>query len=73
VIEALCAAIDYVEAHPEKINQLAAEVLNATPQIFEALIILTPPEHRPLIYQLFKSTLRLLAKVIKETRHHKSR
>ena len=36
-------------------NQLKIEFLKKMPDLFEALMILTKPEHRPVIYEFFKS------------------
>jgi len=63
------AAIDaYIEAFnrvssakPEQredlLNQLKYECLRKLPNLFEALMILTKPEHRPIIYDFFKALI----------------
>jgi hypothetical protein len=48
---------------PQLLKQLRDETIQALPQIFDAFMILTIPEHRPIIYQLFKSIGNLLRSI----------
>ncbi len=59
VLTALTEAIDRTAADPKLLQQLKAEALQKAPEIFDALMCITPPEHRPIIYELFKSLLNL--------------
>ncbi len=61
VLETVCQAIDYVvTVEPERLKQLINEIITNMPEIFDAFMIVSKPEHRPIIYQLFKSTLNLI-------------
>jgi hypothetical protein len=59
VLGAVAEAIDYTAAHPEKSLQLAIELIQKAPVIYDAIINITKPEHRPIIFELFKSALNL--------------
>jgi hypothetical protein len=48
---------------PQLLKQLRDETIQALPQIMDALMTLTLPEHRPIIYQLFKSIVNLLRSI----------
>ena len=56
VIDALSKAMEHVAINPERIEQLELEFLKKMPELFEALMILLPVEHRGIIYELFQST-----------------
>ena len=60
VTQALIEAIDKTAAKPEKLNQLKKELIENLPEIFEAVMTVTQPEHRHLIYELFKSITNLI-------------
>jgi len=60
VIDAYVEAFNRVSsAKPEErkllLKKLEYECLKKLPDLFEALMILTKPEHRPIIYEFFKS------------------
>jgi len=60
VFDAFIEAFNRVSsAKPEDrarlMNRLKIEMLKKLPELFEALMILAKPEHRPLIYEFFKS------------------
>lgn len=56
VIDAITVALDHVALNPDKIEQFELEFIQKMPDIFEALMLLLPMEHRGLIYELFLST-----------------
>ncbi len=56
VFDAVKRAMDHAALNPEKQEQFELEFINKMPQIFEALMLLLPMEHRGLIYELFLST-----------------
>jgi len=66
VIDALTQGLDHVATNPEKTEQLELEFVNKMPDLFEALMILLPVEHRGLIFELFKSTGRYARTWIKQ-------
>jgi len=55
VIDALAQGLDYAATNPEEIERLETEMINKMPDLFEALMILFPPEHRGIIFELFKA------------------
>jgi len=66
VIDALAQGLDHAATNPEEIEQLETEIINKMPDILEALMILFPPEHRGIIYDLFNSTVRYTRTWIKQ-------
>jgi len=56
VFDAVKRAMDHTALNPEKIEQFELEFINKMPNIFEALLLLLPTEHRGIIYEIFLST-----------------
>ncbi len=66
VIQALIEGIDKTAAKPEKLEQLKKELVENLPEIFEAVMTITQPEHRHLIYELFKSITNLIRAIAQQ-------
>lgn len=61
VLDSLKAGADAVLAKPELAGQFVVEVVAKLPDIFDAVMILTVPEHRQVVAEVMKS----LAEVVK--------
>jgi len=59
VLDAFKQALDHVAVNPDKMEQLQLEFIKKMPNLFEALMILMPLEHRGIIFEMFQSTGRL--------------
>ena len=59
VFDGLKQALDHVALNPENLEQLELELLNKMPDLFEALMVLLPVEHRGIVYEVFESTGRM--------------
>ena len=56
VFDAVKRGMDHAALNPDKQEQFVLEFINKLPEIFEALMLLLPMEHRGLVYELFLST-----------------
>ncbi len=56
VFDAVKRAMDHVALNPSKLEQFELEFIKKMPDIFTALMLLLPTEHRGLIYEIFQST-----------------
>jgi len=56
VFDAVKNAMDHVALNPDKLEQFELEFIQKMPDMFEALMLLLPTEHRGLIYEIFLST-----------------
>lgn len=56
VFDAIKRAMDHVALNPDKLEQFELEFISKMPNMFEALMLLLPTEHRGLIYEIFLST-----------------
>ncbi len=59
VLDAVTEALDRAAAKPQLIPQLSLELLKKSPDILDALLTLTIPDCRPVVYDLGKAALRL--------------
>lgn len=67
-LNAVLEALDYVAAKPELTPQLAYELIQKAPKIYEAIMTITKPEDRPIIHELFKKALNLTLKLTEKKR-----
>ena len=65
-LDAVAEALDRVAAQPKLAPKLAVELLKKTPTILEALLLITVPECRVVLYDLSKSALNLVRALAKE-------
>ena len=65
-LDAVAEALDRVAAQPKLAPKLAVELLKKTPTIIEAMLLITVPECRVVLYDLSKSALNLVRALAKE-------
>lgn len=60
VLDALRQAFDAAAVKPELGQALMVEMIKKLPEIFDALMTVTEPEHRPQVYELVKAAGRMM-------------
>lgn len=60
VLDALKQAFDKAATKPELGQALMVEMIQKLPEIFDALMTVTKPEHRPAVYELVKAAGRMM-------------
>jgi hypothetical protein len=60
VLSAVKVAMDQAIVKPELRMQLAFEVLKKAPDIFDSFMAIVQPEHRPLVYEITKTAMKLV-------------
>lgn len=68
VIDAVVEAMDRVEANPELASAFIVDMLKKMPELVDALVVITMPEHRQKMADLVRSSSRMMVKWVKLTR-----
>jgi len=67
VIDAIAESMDKVATQPELTLRFGGELLQKMPQLIDALMVITIPEHRQAIKKLLGSSSRMVASWLKAT------
>jgi hypothetical protein len=68
VIDAVVEGMDKVAANPEMAEAFVVDMLRKMPEIIDALMALTPDEHKEVIGKLVRASSRMVGEWIKAKR-----